>query len=112
MLKLSEAELREFGIHGYVVVRDVIPSRPRCIESRDCDGSSRPGMKATLITVIAILFLNGSSMEVSLASVEPNQSVLMQGETKRTRKVRLAFSYLLLPDDYRAYQTNDLRDAW
>jgi hypothetical protein len=25
MLKLSEPELREFGIHGYVVVRDVIP---------------------------------------------------------------------------------------
>jgi hypothetical protein len=25
MWKLSEPELREFGIHGYVVVRDVIP---------------------------------------------------------------------------------------
>src|SRR5882672_12539938 len=25
MLKLSEPELREFGIHGYVVIRDVIP---------------------------------------------------------------------------------------
>jgi hypothetical protein len=26
MLKLSDSELREFGVHGYVVVRDVISS--------------------------------------------------------------------------------------
>ena len=26
MLRLSDSELREFGVHGYVVARDVIPS--------------------------------------------------------------------------------------
>ena len=71
-------------------------------------------MKRKFSRVFSIVCVSVAlSAGICLAEFPLSQSALMQGETNLNRKVRLCFfGYLLLPHDYRAYQTDDLQDAW